>query len=134
MTFSLHPQLARDFHAMASHGDCRLLLRRNALIPWYIIVPEAAESELHLLPEAQRARVYRLSERLAAFVKERHGSARVNVAAIGNMVPQLHLHVVGRSPGDPCWPGVVWGALPDGPDWTGKELVELRRALALLAV
>ena len=104
--------------------------RRNALIPWYIIVPETDLSELDRLPDRQRQQVYGLGDQLARFVRDTHGSQRVNVAAIGNLVPQLHLHVIGRSPGDPCWPGVVWGQLPDGPDWSEQELGNLRRKLA----
>lgn len=130
MTFSLHPQLAADFHHLHALDGCHILLRRNALIPWYIIVPETDLSELDRLPDRQRQQVYGLGDQLARFVRDTHGSQRVNVAAIGNLVPQLHLHVIGRSPGDPCWPGVVWGQLPDGPDWSEQELGNLRRKLA----
>ena len=58
------------------------------------------------------------------------GCHKVNVAAIGNRVPQLHLHVVGRRRDDPCWPGVVWGRLPEGPEYTQSRLEELQGSLA----
>lgn len=130
MTFTLHPQLAADFHALLTRDGCHVLLRRNALIPWYIIVPETEVSELDRLQVGQRQQVHALSDSLARFVREEHGSQRINVAAIGNLVPQLHLHVIGRSPDDPCWPGVVWGQLPDGPDWSEADVTRLADKLA----
>ncbi len=129
MTFTLHPQLAADFHHLHAFGGCHVLLRRNALIPWYIIIPETGVSELDRLPDQQRQQVQALSDRLARFIRREHGSQRVNVAAIGNLVPQLHLHVIGRSPDDPCWPGVVWGQLPDGPDWSEADVARLANKL-----
>lgn len=130
MSFSLHPQLAADFHHLQALAGCHILLRRNALIPWYIIVPETEVSELdRLTPEMRRA-VESLSDQLAHFIRSEHGSERVNIAAIGNIVQQLHLHVIGRRTGDVCWPGVVWGQLPEGPDWTEQELAALRQELA----
>lgn len=47
--------------------------------------------------------------------------------------PQLHVHVIGRRPGDPCWPGVVWGNLPPGPEWAAGQLGEITAAVAALS-
>lgn len=129
MIVTLHPQLAADFHHLHAIDGCHVLLRRNALIPWYIIVPETEVSELDRLPDKQRQQVHALSDRVARFIRREHGSQRVNVAAIGNLVPQLHLHVIGRSPDDPCWPGVVWGQLPEGPDWSEADVTHLENKL-----
>ncbi|MCK8515727.1 HIT family protein [Methylonatrum kenyense] len=130
MTFQVHQQLAADFHPMLDLHACHILLRRNALIPWYIIVPETTVSELDRLKPELRRTVESLSDQLARFIRAEHGSERVNIAAIGNIVPQLHLHVTGRRTGDACWPGVVWGQLPEGPDWSEPELAKLRLELA----
>jgi diadenosine tetraphosphate (Ap4A) HIT family hydrolase len=63
-------------------------------------------------------------------VHERYQCKRVNVAAIGNLVPQLHLHIVGRREDDPCWPGVVWGQdLPEAA-WSSDTLTKLIEELA----
>lgn len=129
-TFQLHERLRADCHVLGPMGDrCLLLLHRDALIPWYIVVPETVAPELHLLSPALRAAVTRVLDALACFVEDHHGAERVNVAAIGNLVPQLHLHVVGRSTDDICWPGVVWGRLPDGPAWTDVGLAHVRQGL-----
>ncbi|KAB7623899.1 HIT domain-containing protein [Alkalilimnicola sp. S0819] len=127
--FQLHPRLAADCHVLGHKDGGWLLLQRNALLPWYILVPETGHGQLHELPPDQRARVRAQLDALAAFVQTHHGCRRVNLAAIGNLVPQLHIHVVGRREDDPCWPGVVWGRLPAGPDWGPAALEGIRQAL-----
>ena len=62
---------------------------------------------------------------VAAFVKNTLGWPKVNFGAIGNLVPQLHLHVVGRRPGDACWPAPVWGNLPEGETWAPTRVEDL---------
>jgi len=106
-----------------------VLLHRNGSLPWYIVVPESEAGELHELSASQRQTVDRVTDAVARFVKEHHGSQRTNVAAIGNRVPQLHIHVVGRSPGDPCWPDVVWGNLPPASERDKVALAVIRQAL-----
>lgn len=126
----LHERLAADTIPLHESPVGKVLLHRNASIPWLILVPAGEHEQLHELPAGQREAVSQLLDRLASFVVEHLGAARVNVAAIGNLVPQLHVHVVGRSPGDPAWPGVVWGAeLPDV-SWGEEQVYGLREALA----
>ncbi len=129
--FSLHPQLAADCHELGLRRGCRILLHHNANLPWYILVPETAALELHELTGSERAHLDAVMDELARFVKAYHASERVNVAAIGNRVPQLHVHVVGRHEGDPCWPEPVWGNLPPGPAWSQSEIGAIRQQLEL---
>ncbi len=110
--FELHPQLARDCHELGRLGEIRLLLHGNAALDWFILVPERDVVELHDLVPADRRALEDAADRLAHWLKE-EGADKINVAAIGNMVPQLHYHVVGRRRDDPAWPGVVWGRLPE---------------------
>ena len=128
-TFELHPQLAADCHRLGSWGDCWILLHGNAGVPWYIVVPQTDAGELHELTPQEREAVDRTLDALARFIKTQHGSQRINLAAIGNRVPQLHIHVVGRSEGDPCWPDVVWGNLSPGPAWRRQDVTALQQAL-----
>lgn len=107
---SLDPRLQADCLALGTLGGSRLLLMNNALVPWFVLVPDTAHTELYeLLPE-QQSGVLTAVNALSALLRNRLDAQKINVAAIGNVVAQLHVHVVGRRPDDFCWPGVVWGA------------------------
>ncbi|HYW05065.1 MAG TPA: HIT domain-containing protein [Gammaproteobacteria bacterium] len=128
-TFDIHPRLRQDCHVLGRLDLSHLLLHRNAAVPWLILVPEVGEGQLHHLQQRDRDRLARECDRIAAFVEERFVCDRVNVAAIGNVVPQLHVHVIGRRADDPCWPGVVWGRLEEGPAWSPQQLADLAAAV-----
>ena len=132
--FELHPQLLADCHRLGRFSLSHVLLHRNAALPWLILVPEAAPgvSELYELDDARRRELDEEIDALAPYLKRAFGAQKINVAAIGNLVPQLHIHVVGRNPGDPCWPGVVWGNLPPGPGWAPEQLRDISSAIAQL--
>ncbi|WP_290650254.1 HIT domain-containing protein [Aquisalimonas sp.] len=125
----IHAQLQADCHDLGRIASCQVLLHTNPGVPWYIVVPETAALELHELTLRERLEVDRITDSLARFIKHHHRSQRINVAAIGNRVPQLHIHVVGRSPGDPCWPDVVWGNLPPAAARCMSELRAIQTAL-----
>ena len=129
----LHPQLAADCHVLGTLEGNALLLQRNASLPWFVLVPPAVPIDtpldLHELPPPLRARLDAAADRLARFVKRHLDSHKINVAALGNVVPQLHLHVIGRRRDDPCWPRPVWGNLPAAADWTREALNPLVAAL-----
>jgi diadenosine tetraphosphate (Ap4A) HIT family hydrolase len=125
----LHPQLAADCHLLGSFEEGQLLLHRNASLPWLLLVPDTEEELLYRIAEPLRSQIIDRWHALAAWMHGHFECDRVNTAAIGNVVPQLHLHIVGRRAGDPAWPGVVWGhPLPDS-SWTAKQLEALRAAL-----
>jgi diadenosine tetraphosphate (Ap4A) HIT family hydrolase len=127
--FELHPRLRADCHVLGSLAGCELLLNRNAALPWFILVPHTAATELHDLEPELRAMLDRAGDGLARWIKDRLACDKVNVAAIGNLVPQLHLHVVGRRIGDACWPQPVWGHLRAGPAYSAPELAALQSDL-----
>lgn len=92
--------------------------------PWFILVPERPEiTEIHQLAECDQCQLIRESSALARAMTEIFNPDKLNIAAIGNLVPQLHLHHVGRRSGDRAWPGVVWG----GPRGVPYDLAELDR-------
>ncbi|HMM75371.1 MAG TPA: HIT domain-containing protein [Gammaproteobacteria bacterium] len=134
---ALHPQLAADCHVLGRLDGNTLLLQRNAALPWFVLVPVASPVDtpvdLHELPSPARAALLAAADRLAAWVKRHFACDKINVAAIGNLVPQFHLHVVGRRRDDPCWPRPVWGHLPPGGRWTETQLVEITAALRAAA-
>lgn len=124
--FQIHSQLLQDCHKLCEWQDCHLLLHRNASMPWLIIVPETNVTEFHDLDPEQQLQITRLSQRISDHFKSHFAAEKINFAAIGNVVKQLHIHVIGRHPNDALWPDVVWGAqLPDQ-TYSAKELATFR--------
>jgi diadenosine tetraphosphate (Ap4A) HIT family hydrolase len=106
-----------------------VLLHRNAAVAWFILVPETEEQDLLSLPAALREAVMEECSRIAAFVREHFRCPKINFAAIGNVVPQLHLHVVGRRATDPCWPRPIWGNLDRAVAYAPETLTGVIRSL-----
>lgn len=127
--FQIHHQLLADSHPLGQFSLCHLLLHKNATVPWLILVPETDCADLVDLPEALRSLAMAEAAAVSQFVKERLGWPKVNFAAIGNVVPQLHLHVVGRKAGDACWPLPVWGHLTAVRHYSAAELDSITRRL-----
>jgi diadenosine tetraphosphate (Ap4A) HIT family hydrolase len=127
--FKLHQRLAADCHVLGKFELCWLLLHRNAVLTWFILVPETDCEDLFGLPELQLAQAVEEGGRVATFAKEELGAAKLNYGAIGNLVPQMHLHVVIRYPGDLCWPAPVWGNLTEMADYSDGQLEEMTSAL-----
>lgn len=133
MTFSLHAQLAADTISVGDMPLCRLLLMNDAQYPWCILVPRiAGAKELHRLDDADQLQVLRESVALSRAMEAVFQPHKMNLAALGNMVPQLHLHHIARYRGDPAWPAPVWGrhpARPYAPDAADESIRRLRQAL-----
>jgi diadenosine tetraphosphate (Ap4A) HIT family hydrolase len=109
-TFQLDPRLEQDTLTVSEFRLCRLLLMRNADYPWFILVPRRdGVTEMHALTPPDRVQLMEESWALSAAMQLAFEPQSLNVAKLGNVVPQLHLHHVARSVGDPAWPGPVWG-------------------------
>ena len=104
MDFVLDERLQRDCFFLGRLELSQLLLLNNAAVPWFILVPEVAVTELCDLDEHQHGVLMDESRRVAEFVRQTFAVDKLNVAAIGNVVSQLHLHVIGRRKDDYCWP------------------------------
>jgi diadenosine tetraphosphate (Ap4A) HIT family hydrolase len=129
LAIALHPRLEADCHRLGQAGDSLLLLSREAGTHWFLLVPETDCLDLLDLAAPAREALLDRAAQLSAFLKGPLGYPRVNVGALGNRVPQLHLHVVGRREGDYCWPGPVWGASATGRTHDEAALDTLRAAL-----
>lgn len=117
--FVLDERLARDSHLLLIRDDIQIRLHDNALWPWLMLVPQTEVVELCLLPDEHRSRLLSLMNDCGNFILAYFPVEKLNIAAIGNVVSQLHVHVVGRRRDDPAWPGVVWGfpgCVPSPPD------------------
>jgi diadenosine tetraphosphate (Ap4A) HIT family hydrolase len=116
VTFALHPRLAADTFTLGDLPLCRLLLMNDAQYPWFILVPRREGArEVYLLDEADQAQLWRESARLSRALATAFGGDKLNVAALGNVVPQLHVHHIVRYATDPAWPAPVWGRHPPRP-------------------
>ena len=110
MEFELHPKLAADCIPVCELPVSTLLLMNDARYPWCILVPRVAGvRELHALAPAQGNQVWTEVMRVAAGLEALTQALKMNVAALGNQVPQLHIHVIARNASDAAWPGPVWG-------------------------
>jgi len=112
-SWSLYPQLAADTVPIGDLPLSRLLLANDANYPWLILVPRQA-GLIELIDLEQDAQVRLLGEIAAAAraLKSITECEKLNIAALGNQVPQLHVHVIARRHGDAAWPRPVWGAAP----------------------
>ncbi|MFZ5652861.1 MAG: HIT domain-containing protein [Pseudomonadota bacterium] len=128
----LHPQLRDDCHRLGRAPSGQILLHRNARVPWLILVPTTDAPDLLLLPRPQREQVLDDCARLDRYLRRRWDLDKVNFAAIGNLVPQLHLHLVGRRRGDGCWPLPVWGHLQEVAAYPAAEVEAIARDVAAL--
>jgi len=115
LSFQLHPRLAADTSFIADWPLCRVLLMNDARYFWLVLVPrqDGLTGITDMTPEG-RAQLMEEAARAGRIIKAA-GAAKLNLGALGNVVPPLHVHVVGRNPGDPAWPGPVWGHSPAVP-------------------
>lgn len=114
--FALHPRLAADTFVLGDFPLCRLLLMNDANYPWCILVPRRADArEIYRLDERDQQQLLRESAALSRAMMDAFGGHKLNVAALGNVVAQLHVHHIVRFPGDAAWPGPVWGRHPPRP-------------------
>ncbi|PLW69211.1 HIT domain-containing protein [Pseudohalioglobus lutimaris] len=125
----IHPQLLRDCHYLGTLPATALLLHRNASLPWFILVPDTRMEDYLDLPAEHGGAVLADCTAVSAFIKNVLGFEKVNFAGLGNLVPQMHLHVIGRSRLDPCWPQPVWGNLEDGAHYAPEQLQEWQSVL-----
>ena len=110
MAFELDPRLSASSLELGTFRGCRVLLKNNAHYFWFLLVPEVDRkvTELHELPAPRYKEVCAAIRELSTWVKGTFKPDKLNVAAIGNIVSQLHVHIVGRMENDVAWPGTVW--------------------------
>lgn len=111
--FTLHPQLERDTVSLGDLPLCRVLIIQDANYPWLLLVPRRHEVvEILDLDEVEQAQLMTETTRVARALKEVTKCDKLNIAALGNVVPQLHVHIIARRKTDAAWPRPVWGAVP----------------------
>ena len=108
--FTVHPQLAQDSRSVCVLGVCEARLILDSRFPWLILVPQISNAaELHHLPLKTQQKVWQEVAKSAQSMENIFQPDKINIGMLGNMVPQLHIHVVARFKSDSAWPGPVWG-------------------------
>jgi diadenosine tetraphosphate (Ap4A) HIT family hydrolase len=134
-SWSLHPQLEQDTEAVGDLPLSRLLVNNDANYPWLLLVPRRPGArEIIDLDEADQAQLMIEIAHISRALKKVTACHKLNVAAIGNVVPQLHIHIVARERDDPAWPKPVWGTAPVrayDPAERERFIAVLRRKVAL---
>ena len=132
-TWSLHPQLAQDTGCVGDMPLTRVLLANDANYPWLILVPrKPGLSELIDLDENEQVQLMGEIATSARVLQHITECDKLNVAALGNQVPQLHVHIIGRRHSDAAWPKPVWGTVPPtayDPNVRAGFVAALRRGL-----
>jgi diadenosine tetraphosphate (Ap4A) HIT family hydrolase len=114
--FELHPRLAADTVPIGRLPLCRVLMMNESRFPWLILVPELPDvTEIFQLDVDDQRRLIAESSAVSRCLAERFAADKMNIAAIGNLVPQLHLHLIVRYRADEAWPGPVWGRFEPRP-------------------
>ena len=127
--FVLDPRLKADTQPVIALPLCDVLLMNDARYAWLILVPRVAScTEVLDLPEAERAQLWQEINHVAAALRETVPCDKLNIGALGNIVRQLHVHVIARKEGDAAWPGPVWGNGTPTP-YDVNELQSLIRVL-----
>lgn len=130
--FALDSRLEQDTLHMGDFPLSRLLLMNDVSYPWFILVPRREDvSELFQLDEADQRSLWRETLLLAETLKDTFKADKMNVATLGNVVSQLHMHVIVRRRSDAAWPAPVWGRQPAVP-YSEDEVKEVRERLRLV--
>jgi diadenosine tetraphosphate (Ap4A) HIT family hydrolase len=133
--FKLDTRLQEDCYILSDTGDFIILLMNNSLVPWFILVPKIDKTELYQLDVEMQHKCFDQVNNISKFISNEYKPDKLNVAAIGNIVKQLHIHVVGRFEYDHYWPGVVWGNdqkkiyTQEQVDHVTEEYIELQTAI-----
>ena len=109
MRIQLDQNLEKDCYRLAESEDFLWLLLNNRYFLWMIIVPNTTQTEIYRLTGQDQQKLTLQSNIISEFITQHFDCDKLNVASIGNIVAQMHLHIIARTTKDPCWPGVVWG-------------------------
>ena len=134
MTFVVHERLAADCVEVCDLPVCKVLLMNDARYPWLILVPRRDDlTDLHQIEAGEQKQVFAEITKVSKALEAIYSPHKLNVAALGNQVPQLHIHIIARQTDDAAWPGPVWGVGESTPYATQaltQTAARVREALA----
>lgn len=125
----LHPQLEKDCIVLGEFKLCSLLMLNDANYPWFILLPNREDiSEIHQLSTIDQQQLMAESMFFSQCLEQVFQPDKLNIAALGNIVPQLHIHHIARFSSDACWPAPVWGAVAAIP-YQEKQLETIKNQI-----
>ncbi len=131
--YQLHDRLDNDSHPVCELPLCEVRLLDDQRFPWLLLIPRREEiTEVHQLTPTDQQQLMIESSLAAQVLENRFNPDKINLGALGNLVPQLHWHVVARTRDDPCWPAPVWGCgerQPYAEEALDSLLADLKEAL-----
>ena len=130
MPFDLHPNLKRDGIQIGQFPLCQVLLINDSNYPWFVLVPQLVNLRdcIDMTVEEHQTFVAE-SRAFSAGIMRAFGGDKLNVAALGNVTPQLHVHHIVRYTNDPAWPAPIWGKLPMQ-SYADQGILEVRKKIA----
>ena len=129
--FTLAPELHRDCIELADWPLCKVLLMNDSQYPWFILVPrKEGLTEIIDLSDEEQVVLTHESAKLSCMLKTIFKPDKLNIAALGNMVPQLHIHHIARFKDDAAWPKPVWGMHPAKP-YSEEQIAKIKQAMRL---
>lgn len=132
--FVLHNDLQRDCIEIMDLPLCKLLLCNDSNYPWFIMVPRRSGiSDIHQLDWQDQQQLLNESSAVSELLMQYFNGEKMNVAALGNVTPQLHIHHVVRFSSDPSWPKPIWGQLPLKP-YTPDKVEEIKKQISKMLV
>lgn len=132
MTFTLHSRLQADCTHLGDFPLCRVLLAGDARYAWFILVPRREGiREAYEMSEADQDILTRESAAFGKAIMKAFGGDKLNIGALGNMVPQLHIHHIVRHEGDAAWPDAVWGQ-GEAQAYSTTQIEDIRQTLSAL--
>lgn len=130
--FALDSRLQNDTLLIGDFPLCRLLLMNDDHYPWFILVPRREEvSELFQLSADEQKQLWHETVTLTELLKDTFSADKMNVATLGNVVSQLHMHVIVRRRSDAAWPAPVWGKFP-AQAYSAEQVAAIRAKLRLV--
>ncbi|XQF89640.1 HIT domain-containing protein [Pseudoalteromonas espejiana] len=131
LTFKLAPELKRDCIELADWPLCKVLLLNDSQYPWFVLVPRQPDlKEIIDLSDDDQIVYLKESAKLSKLIMQVFNPDKLNVAALGNMVPQLHIHHIARFTSDAAWPAPVWGRFLAKP-YSDEQIIALKKTLQL---
>jgi diadenosine tetraphosphate (Ap4A) HIT family hydrolase len=109
LNIDLDDRLKKDSILLGCSDCSYLLLMRNSVFPWFVLVPDTKEIELHRLSSELQLRLLKQINLVSKYIEDNYKTDKINIGLIGNIVSQMHVHIIGRNRDDICWPGVAWG-------------------------
>jgi len=123
----LDKRLEADSKHIFELGESTLLLMNNSLVDWFMLVPRCEEIEFTKLTFELQIEILKEINLIAQFIQGQFSPDKLNIATLGNVVSQMHIHVIGRKFNDPYWPAPVWGQAGSR-IYTDDQVVEIKRA------